>query len=107
MTGVVGKVKPGMFATGTVATGTIKNVLLVPKDAVSDGSGIESVFLIQHDNSVKKLTVKVIRSDRNNSQIEETNTLKAGDRLVTQGLKNVQDGSKVELDAKEKSDVAH
>ena len=107
LVGAKDRAKPGMFATGTIGTGIRKNILRVSKDAVSEGNGIESVYRLESDNTVKKITVKVVKSDRNSSRIEETLELKVGDRLVTQGIKNVQDGTKVELEKKEKSDVAN
>lgn len=96
ITGADSELKPGMFANGKIVIGDITNALLVSKDAVNDQEGTQSVYVVD-SRTAKKKTVTVIRSDRNYAQIDENSAVKAGDMVVTQGRKNIQDGSKLEL----------
>lgn len=91
----IGKVKPGMFARGQIVTGTEKNILLVPKDAVDERKGTKSVFSIDSKNTAKRIIIEVLRENRNYVQIQLPTDLKAGDLVATQGHQNLQDGSKV------------
>jgi HlyD family secretion protein len=94
--GATSSVKPGMFATGEISAGSIHNVMLVPKDAVNDQEGTQSVFAITKEMIAKKEIVNIVRTDRNFAQISEGSGLKVGDVVATQGRKNLQDGKKVE-----------
>lgn len=89
-----GRIRPGMFARGQIVTGTSVNALLVPKDAVDDRKGTQSVFTTESKNRVKQHIVSVIRENRSYVQVETTD-LKPGDTVVTQGRQNLQDGTKV------------
>jgi RND family efflux transporter MFP subunit len=100
-------VKPGMFAKGEILTGRAQNSLLVPKDAVDDQEGTQSVFVIGQDGTAKRRVVSVLRTDRNHAQISVPTDLKVGDTVVTQGRKNLQDGSKVEVSKGRPKDVAN
>ena len=48
------KIKPGMFASGEILTGKLRGVVLVPKDAVDDQEGTQSVFIVGQDNTAKR-----------------------------------------------------
>lgn len=98
--GASSKVKPGMFATGTVLTGKSSNVMLVSKDAVNDQEGTQSVFVIGKDKIAKRHVVTVVRTDSHFAQIDNSTDLKIGDIVATEGRKNLQDGTKVEIDNK-------
>jgi RND family efflux transporter MFP subunit len=100
-------VRPGMSASGEILVAKKRGVLLVPKDAVDDQEGTQSVFTVSGDNTAKRHVVTVVRTDRHNAQITATD-IQAGDRVVTQGRKNLQEGSKVELhNGKGAKDVAN
>ncbi|WP_319586271.1 efflux RND transporter periplasmic adaptor subunit [uncultured Desulfobulbus sp.] len=101
------KVKPGMSASGEILTGKVRNALLVPKDAVDDQEGTQSVFVVNNDKTVKRRIVSVIRTDRNYAQIGVPAAINVGDAVVTQGRKNVKDGSKIELSGVGASNVAN
>ena len=107
LVGVSAKVKPGMFASGEILTGKVHNALLVPKDAVDDQEGTQSVFVVGSDKIVKRRTVSVIGTDRNYAQIGVPATINVGDAVVTQGRKNLEDGSKIELSGGKSSNVAN
>ncbi|MCE5321691.1 efflux RND transporter periplasmic adaptor subunit [bacterium] len=106
--GASNKIKPGMFATGEVLAGRLCNILMVPKDAVNDQEGTQSVFVIGKDNIAKKHIISILKTDRNYAQVSLPTDLKVGDMVATQGRKNLKDGSKVERhDGGGASDVAN
>lgn len=91
-------IKPGMFARGEIVTGISKNILLVPKDAVDERKGTQSVFTVTSNKTVKRHIVTVLRENRNYAQIQTPNDLKLGDIVVTQGRQNLQEGSKIRVE---------
>jgi RND family efflux transporter MFP subunit len=101
-------VRPGMSASGEILIGRRQGVLLVPKDAVDDQEGTQSVFTVDADKIARRHVITVIRTDRHNAEIAATAGLRVGDTVVTQGRKNLQDGAKVELrNGRRSSNVAH
>lgn len=100
-------IKPGMFASGDILTGKATNALLVPKDAIDEQNGTQAVYVVGADNTAKRVVVSVLRTNRQWAQVAATSNLKAGDAVVTEGLKNLQDGAKVELGNKGSKNVAH
>jgi RND family efflux transporter MFP subunit len=92
-----GGVRPGMFARGEIITGTARNVLLVPKDAIDERKGTQSVFTVGAKRTVARHIVEVIRENRDYVQIQTPTDLKVGDVVVTQGRQNLQQGTKVLL----------
>lgn len=93
-------VRPGMFARGEIVTGVARNVLLVPKDAIDDRKGTQSVFTTNPDRTVTRHIVSVIRENRNYVQIQMPSDLSPGDVVVTQGRQNLGDakqGAKVRI----------
>jgi hypothetical protein len=65
------------------------------------------VYVVNNDKTVKRRIVSVIRTDRNYAQIAVPATINAGDAVVTQGRKNIKDGSKIELSEVGASNVAN
>ncbi len=101
-------VRPGMSASGEILIGRRRGVLLVPKDAVDDQEGTQSVFTVDADRIARRHVITVIRTDRHSAEIAATAGLGVGDTVVTQGRKNLQDGAKVELrNGRRSNDVAH
>ena len=88
-------VRPGMFARGKIVTGFSHNVLLIPKDAIDERKGTQSVFTVGSDKKVKRHVVHVLRENRNYVEIATPTDLKVGDIVVTEGRQNLQDGAKV------------
>ena len=91
------RVRPGMFARGEIVTGVASNVLIVPKDAVDERKGTQSVFTVSPNKTVTRHIVNVVRENRNYVQIQIPTDLNPGDVVVTQGRQNLQQGSKVQL----------
>jgi HlyD family secretion protein len=89
--------KPGMFARGEIVTGVSRNVMLVPKDAIDDRKGTQSVFTLEPNKTVKRHIVSVIRENRDYSLIQTPTDLKVDDTVITEGRQNMQDGIKVQV----------
>jgi multidrug efflux pump subunit AcrA (membrane-fusion protein) len=66
-----------------------RDVLLVPKDAVDESKGTQSVYTVQPDKTVRRHIVSVIRENRDHVQVQTPTTLKPGDIVVTQGRQNL------------------
>ena len=94
------RIRPGMFARGTIVTATSKDVLLVPKEAIDDRKGTLSVFTVGNNNTVTRHIVNVIRENRDYVQIQLSAGVKAGDLVVTEGRQNLQQGLKVRIEKK-------
>jgi len=90
-------IRPGMFARGEIIIGVEKNIMLVPKDAVDQRKGTQSVFTVGQDKTVKRHIVTVVRENRDYVQIQTPSDLKEGDVVVTEGRQNLQDGTKIQV----------
>ena len=106
-------IRPGMFARGEIVTGYARNAFLVPKDAVEERRGTKMVFSVRSKTVVptsgkdkgKSLTIQVakrhnidvIHENREYVQIQPPPGLNVGDKVVTRGRQNLEDGSRVSL----------
>jgi RND family efflux transporter MFP subunit len=90
--------RPGMFARGNIVTGMSRNVLLIPKDAVDERKGTQSVFTVGPDKKAKRHIVNVIYEDATMAQVQTPTDIKIGDIVVTSGRQNLQDGAKVRVE---------
>jgi RND family efflux transporter MFP subunit len=85
--------RPGMFAKVRVRTGIARDVVVVPERAVQELQGQHQVGVIATDGRVQIRSVKLgWRTDH--SYIVESG-LAAGERVIVEGLQNVQPGAKV------------
>ena len=88
--------RPGMFARVKVEFG-VNNSVVVPDEAVvkMQGSGQRSVYVVNSDNTVNSVIVKIGRHfDRYYEILEGLNE---GDIVATKGSSSLKDGSKVEI----------
>lgn len=92
-----GELRPGMFARGSVVTGSISSALLVSKDAVEERNGNNVVFLVKDDNTVKMVTINKGMTNAIFVEAVSPTNLRAGDKIVTSGHEYLDDGSKVDL----------
>lgn len=92
LTGSRKGLKPGMFVTVLFESETQKNGILIPRSAISGSVQGASVFVIE--NSVAKKRNTVI-GDIVGERMEVLQGLNPGDSIVTGGLINVSDGTKV------------
>ncbi len=84
---------PGMFVTVRALLATQTNALLVPQRAVTDMQGSYLIAIVGQDNKVSIRPVKT--GERIGSDWVISGDLKAGDRVVAEGVQKVRDGSLV------------
>jgi RND family efflux transporter MFP subunit len=96
---VDGKLRPGMFARGSVITGGANGAVLVPQDAVEDRNGVEIVFTINKDEKGKTRVKKhaIIKGLTNTQFVELTppSDIRVGDTVVTSGHESLDDNTLV------------
>jgi RND family efflux transporter MFP subunit len=88
-----GLLSPGMFTRVRALLETEKNALLVPQQAVADMQGRSLIAIVGGDNKVS--IVPVIAGERVGSQWVIQGKLKAGDRVVAEGIQKVREGAVV------------
>jgi membrane fusion protein, multidrug efflux system len=86
--------RPGMFARIRVDVGVRPDSILVPERAVTELQGKTFVWVIGDDNNATQRAVTVGETIGESVLIMEG--LKAGERIVTEGLQKVRDGTPVQ-----------
>lgn len=86
--------RPGMFARIQVDIGVRPDSILVPERAVTELQGKNFVWVIGADNKASQRAVKVGETIGENLLILEG--LKAGERIITEGLQKVREGADVQ-----------
>lgn len=76
------RIKPGMFGRMSIVYDRHENVLQVPRSAVMEELGIESVFVVEDDKAVRRI-VKTGYGE--NGMIEITEGLDDSDNVITVG----------------------
>ena len=85
---------PGMYVRANVANGARANALLVPQPGIArDPKGNATAMVVGADGKVETRTVKVSRTVGNRWLVEDG--LKAGDKVIVEGLQKVQPGATV------------
>jgi membrane fusion protein (multidrug efflux system) len=87
------RLRPGQYARVRAATGVRAGALLVPQRAVAETQGSYLVPVVDPNNTVRFASVQV--GDRIGSQWIVEQGLKAGERVVTDGLFHIQPGATV------------
>jgi len=85
--------RPGQYARIRVQTQTKTNTLQVPQRAVTQLQGSYQVILVDNENKAHIRSVKV--GEQIGSQWLVENGLKAGDRVVVEGLQKAKEGTVV------------
>jgi membrane fusion protein (multidrug efflux system) len=85
--------RPGMFAKVRVRTGVQRDVVVVPERAVSELQGQHQVGVISADGRAQIRSVK-LGWQFDHAYVVESG-LSAGERVIVEGLQNVQPGAKV------------
>ena len=87
--------KPGMFARVTLVIQAKKDVVVVSRDVVLGGKVDEPYVYVVEDGIAHKRIVKpgITQADR----CEIADGLKAGEKLIVNGMHSVKDGSSVEV----------
>ena len=88
-----GVVRPGQFARVRVAIDEKKGAILVPQRAVSELQGVYNVAVVKPDDTVEIRMVKA--AERVGTLWVMDAGLKAGDRVVVDGIQKVRPGIKV------------
>jgi len=86
--------KPGMFLSVILETGTEKDALLVPEHSITVSPAGQFVFSVK-DGTVKRLEIEV--GQRVQGWVQVLSGLGVGDVVVTEGLQKIRDGRKVTL----------
>ena len=93
-----GLLMPGMYVRAVLQTGTASNVLLVPQQAVArDAAGAASVLVVDEQNKVSKRAIVADRAVGNRWLVSQG--LKAGERVVVEGVQKVRPGDVVQTQA--------
>ena len=88
-----GTLRPGLFALVTAPVAEIKNALLIPQKSKVEMQGNFYVGLLQSDNTVKAVPVKLGPTQ---GQMQVVfGPLKAGDQVVVDGIEKARPGVKV------------
>ena len=85
--------RPGQFGRVRLAADVAENALLVPQKAVTQMQSANVVYIVGADNKVALRTV--ILGDRVGQDYVVTEGVKAGERVVVEGLQKVRPGSLV------------
>ena len=86
--------RPGMFARIRVDLGVRPNSILVPERAVVELQGRNFVWVVGPDNKAGQRSIKVGEQVGGSWLVQEG--LKAGERIVIEGLQKVREGSPVQ-----------
>lgn len=93
---------PGQFARVSLNANTLKDVIVVPTQAIVISPTGRLVFVVDKDDKVMSKRVKVVYEYQGNSVITG---IEAGDRVVVEGKQNLRNGGKVR-EAKQGKGVA-
>jgi membrane fusion protein (multidrug efflux system) len=86
---------PGMFVHAQVKEGVRENAILVPQQAiVRDSRGVATAWVITADNRVEQRDLETVRTVGNAWLVDSG--VRAGERVITEGLQFVQADSVVE-----------
>jgi membrane fusion protein (multidrug efflux system) len=89
-----GLLLPGMFVTARFVQAVDQNVFLVPQQAVvRDLGGKSAVFVVGPGNKAVRKVIETARTQGSNWVV--TGGLKAGDKVITQGLANLKSGAPI------------
>ncbi len=85
---------PGMFVTAHLAEGVIENALLVPQQGITHNQrGLPTALVVNADDKVELRVLKIDRAIGDKWLV--TDGLKAGDRVIVEGLQKARPGSVV------------
>ena len=86
---------PSQFVNVRMQLDTIRGAIVVPATAVRQSSEGSFVWLLNDDKTVSKTPVKT--GQATGVQVQITEGLKAGDKVITEGGDRLRDGGKVQL----------
>lgn len=87
-------IKPGMFAEADIVVDRKEDVVVVPKSALIDLSGVSTIF-VNEDGVAKAVAVEIgIQTDDN---LEILSGIAAGDQVIIKGQYKLSDGMKISI----------
>ncbi len=89
-----GRLRPGMFGRIAVDLGQRPDSILVPERAVAELQGKNFVWLVNAENKASQRPIEI--ADAVDGYVQVTAGLKAGDRIVVEGLQKVREGGAVQ-----------
>lgn len=95
------KLKDDGFVNARVVTEEIPSALEIPSGAIVDKDGKKTVFTVDKDSVAH--SHEVVTGIRQGDQVQIVSGLNAGDKVVTTGAYELDDGTKVDTGAGEKS----
>ncbi len=94
LTDGAGRLKPGMFARGSIVSRNVPNAVVAPKDAIVSRGGEPSVFVIENGVAhARKVTVGL-----SSPEFVELTGIQVGDLVVVKGADTLSDGAKVSIE---------
>jgi multidrug efflux system membrane fusion protein len=90
-----GALFPSQFVNVRMTLDTIKGAIVVPATAVRQSANGPFVWLLNDDHTVSKTPVKT--GQATGVQVQITDGLKVGDKVITEGGDRLRDGSRVQL----------
>lgn len=96
---------PNQFVNLRLQTGTLKQATVIPAQALQLSSDGSFVYVINKDNTVTRKAVKT-GPVLGETQQSITEGVSVGDRVVTEGIDRLSDGSKVSVVTAEESQAA-
>lgn len=88
------RIKPGMFGRVSIVYDRHENVLQVPRSAIVEDMGTDSVFIVEEGKAVRRI-VKTGYGE--NGMIEIIDGLKENDNVVTVGQLGLKPGATVSV----------
>jgi len=89
-----GVLRPGMYVNATVIEGSLPQALLAPQQGITrDPKGNATAMVVGADDKVEQRSLQVIRTVGDQWLVSAG--LKAGDRVITEGLQKIQPGMAV------------
>ncbi len=85
--------RPGQFAKVRVPVAERENAILVPQRAIQELQGARTVMVVDAQNKVSVRTIKV--GDRSENSYIVLEGLKAGERVIVEGMQKAKPGSEV------------
>jgi multidrug efflux pump subunit AcrA (membrane-fusion protein) len=89
------RIKEGMFASVRLVIREERNTMVIPRSAIKDYNGEDTVYVIDEEDTARRITVMVGLT--NDSEAQILSGLNPGDRVITAGA--VSDGSPVRIAA--------
>jgi len=86
--------RPGMFVKVEITTARKDSVVVIPKDIVLTRRNLKRVFVVSRGMALEKTITTGLE---NPEEIEVTEGLEAGERLVVKGFETLRNGSRVKI----------